>query len=239
MFTRTTEYYDRIYSFKHYGLEASRLRAFIRRYNPGARRLLDVACGTGRHLECLREHYLVQGVDISPQFVRIARRRNPGVRIWRGDMTKLGLPPAFDVVVCLFSSIGYVQTAARLEKAVCSMAEALSPKGILVIEPWFSPAQSRPHTVHAVYVDEPDLKIARISTSRTVGGLSVIDMHYLIGTARGTRHYTERHRLGLFTAAETKRALRRAGLRVSHDEEGLTGRGLYIGKKQSDRAARR
>jgi SAM-dependent methyltransferase len=231
MFTETAEYYDRIYSFKDYGKEAARLASIIRRIHPKARRLLDVACGTGRHIEILRKRYDVEGIDISPQFVRMARQRNPGARISLGDMTRLHLHRTFDVVVCLFSSIGYVRTPGRLDQAVRSMAGALAPGGALIIEPWFTPAQWKPNTVHAVFVDEPGLKIARVSTSRTSRGMSVIDMHYLIGTPRGTRHCLERHTLGLFTSAEMKRAFRDAGLRMTHDRNGLTGRGLYIGTR--------
>ena len=45
------------------------------------------------------------------------------------------------------------------------------------------------------------------------------------------RHFTERHELGLFSEQEHMQAFRKAGLDVSYDHPGLTGRGLYIGVK--------
>jgi SAM-dependent methyltransferase len=231
MFTETAQYYDAVYSFKDYGREAARLSAIVRRARPRARRLLDVACGTGRHIEHLRGRFDVEGVDISTALVREARRRNPGARIRVGDMMRLGLPPVYDAVVCLFSSIGYVRTPAGLARAIRSMAGALAPGGVLVVEPWFTPSAWKPGTVHALLAEQPGLRVARVSTSRTVGGQSIVDMHYLVGTARGVRHCVETHRLGLFTVAQMRHAFRGAGLRVSYDRRGLTGRGLYIGTR--------
>ena len=108
------------------------------------------------------------------------------------------------------------------------MVQHLSTGGVLLIEPWFTPETWRPRTVHARFIDDPDLKIARINTSFAEGRLSIMDMHYLIGIPEGTEHYVERHELGLFTTEEMRHALTTCGLEVTYDETGVTGRGLYI-----------
>ncbi|MCI4354671.1 MAG: class I SAM-dependent methyltransferase, partial [Thermoplasmata archaeon] len=69
------EYYDRIYASKDYAAEARRLTRLALRLCPGARTLLDVACGTGRHLATFREQFEVQGLDASAPMLRVARRR--------------------------------------------------------------------------------------------------------------------------------------------------------------------
>src|SRR5262245_44520224 len=50
MFTKTIEYYDLMYSFKHYDEEANKIRALIRQEHPAPSTVLDVACGTGEHV---------------------------------------------------------------------------------------------------------------------------------------------------------------------------------------------
>jgi SAM-dependent methyltransferase len=137
----------------------------------------------------------------------------------------------FDVVTCLFSSIGYVKSLDNLARAVKRMADHLAPGGLLIIEPWFTPEAWQPNTVHSLCIDEPQLKIARVNTSFLRGRLSYFDLHYLIGTPEGTEHFVERHELGLFTMEEMKAALRSAGLAVTYDHAGLMGRGLYLGLK--------
>jgi hypothetical protein len=146
-------------------------------------------------------------------------------------MMDFDLGSTFDVVTCLFSSIGYVKTLDNLARAVTCMARHVAPAGVLVIEPWFTPEDWHPGKVHALLVEEPHLKIVRMSTSLVEGTISFFDFHYLIGTSVGTQYFAERHELGLFTVDEMRGAMEDAGLQVTHDQEGITGRGLYIGHK--------
>ena len=233
MFSHTAQYYDTIYlAMKDYGAEAEKLTAFMHQYRRSTgNRLLDVACGTGLHLSYLKQHFQVEGLDLDEQLLAIARQRNPDVPLHQADMTDFNLGRTFDVVTCLFSSIGYVKTLANLSRAIQCMAQHLSAGGVLMIEPWFTPETWRPGTVHARFIDGPHMKIARINTSFVDGRLSSMDMHYLIGTPEGTEHYVERHELGLFTTEEMRHALTTCGLEVTYDETGLTGRGLYIGQR--------
>ena len=110
--TSTADLYDLFYDFKDYAAEADAIRNIVTLRHPGARTLLDVACGTGRHLEHLRESFTVEGVDIDDGLLRVAADRLPGVPLDHGDMRDLDLGERFDVVTCLFSSIGYMQTVA-------------------------------------------------------------------------------------------------------------------------------
>ena len=233
MFSQTAQYYDTIYlAMKDYGAEADKLTAFVHQYRRSTgNRLLDVACGTGLHLSYLKQHFQVEGLDLDEQLLAIARQRNPEVPLHHADMTDFDLGRTFDVVTCLFSAIGYVKTLENLSRAVQCMAHHLAPGGVLLIEPWFTPETWRPGTVHARFIDEPDLKLARINTSFVEGRLSLMDMHYLIGTPAGTEHYVERHELGLFTTEEMRHALTTGGLEVTYDATGVTWRGLYIGQR--------
>ena len=71
-----------MYSWKDYPAEVARLEELVEgRKRSSGNRLLDVACGTGRHLELLRERYLVEGLDLDPAMLAIARERLPGVSL--------------------------------------------------------------------------------------------------------------------------------------------------------------
>jgi hypothetical protein len=143
-------------------------------------------------------------------------------------MTRFDLGKRFDVVTSLFSSIGYTVTADRLGAAARALARHLEPTGVLIVEPWFGPEDWEVDGLHALMVDEPDIKIARMNLSGRVGDVSVMDFHYLVGTRDGFFNFTEHHELGLFTHQQYLDAFEGAGLAATHDPIGLMGRGLYV-----------
>jgi ubiquinone/menaquinone biosynthesis C-methylase UbiE len=228
-FSKSAQYYDRIYSWKDYEKESQEIVKLIHsNLKSNGNRLLEVACGTGLHIELLKSEFDIEGLDIEPQLLDIARARNPGIVFHHADMTDFDLGTRFDIITCLFSSIGYVKTVDNLHKAICCFQHHLVLGGTLLVEPWFTPETWIPKTVHALFVDEPELKIARINTSSVDGLLSYFDLHYLIGTPEKTEHFVEHHEMGLFTIQEMLDAFHHANLEVEYDPNGLMGRGLYI-----------
>ncbi len=231
MFTKSAKFYDAIYHFKDYTLAAGKLDAFIKKFCPGARTLLDTACGTGKHIEHLRSKYECEGLDLNADLLAIAKDRCPGIRFIQADMSDFDAGKKYDVVTCLFSSIAYVKTKENLHKAINCMSSHLNPGGLLIIEPWFSRENFWTDRVTANHYDTPELKITWMYTSKLEDGLSILDIHYLAGTQEEVVHFTERHELGLFDDAEYLQAFKDAGLNVHYDKEGLFGRGMYIGVK--------
>jgi SAM-dependent methyltransferase len=230
----SADLYDLLYSWKDYAAEAATIREAITRRRPTATTLLDVACGTGRHLEHLREWYQVAGVDAEPQMLDAARRRLGDVALYQGDMRDFELARQFDVVTCLFSSIGYMQTSRDLTRALSNMARHLTADGLLIVEPWLSAEDFTEGHIAGPMIGEGDgIKVARMNDARIEGRLSVMEFHYLVGRPGGIEHFTETHALGLYSADEYLGALESAGLAVEHDAEGLTGRGLWIGVKRA------
>jgi hypothetical protein len=123
-----------------------------------------------------------------------------------------------------------MRTPDRLFAAVACMARHLLPGGVLVVEPWIEPEKFIGGTPHALFVDQPDLKLARVNVSYVIDGtISVLDFHYLVATPAGVEYFTERHELGLFPPRLYAEAFAAAGLQTTHDPVGLDGRGLYIG----------
>ncbi len=232
MFSRTAKYYDAVYRAlgKDYNAEAKRVTELIlQNKRSGANDLLDVGCGTGGHLQYLQKYFSCQGLDLAEDLLHIASARCPGVRFHHADMIHFNLERKFDAIVCLFSSIGYVQEVSRLNQTLATFKRHLKTGGVALVEPWIYPDDWKDGLLTAVYVDEPRLKLARMMVSRRDVNISILNFHYMIGEPDGIRTFTEPHRMGLFTVQEYANAFERAGLNVTYDEEGLIGRGLFIG----------
>ena len=222
--------YDALYASKDYAGESARITELIRARSPEARTLLDVACGTGRHLEYLRADFDVEGVDVDEGLLAVARERLGSTALSLGDMRTLALGRRFDAITCLFSAIGHLADTSELDTAIAAMAAHLEPGGVLLVEPWIEPDAWLPGKPALLTVDEPELKIARVTLTGRRGNTSILHFHYLVATPDGVETFEERMELGLFTAAELRSAFERAGLDVEHDPDGLTGRGLFSGR---------
>jgi ubiquinone/menaquinone biosynthesis C-methylase UbiE len=234
IFKSLAKHYDLLYSWKDYKKEAETIRELIRihKKSPGID-LLEVACGTGKHAELLQDDFSIVATDLNEDMLRIARRRCKRVSFVRADMVDLDLGRQFDVVLCLFSSIGYVRTRARLRKTLLNFARHLKVGGFAIIEPWWTKANYQAGAITMTTVGNDDVKIARQSVSKIRGNVSIMDMHYLIGERnKAVTHHVDRHELGLFERSDMLAFMREAGLRARFQEQGLMqGRGLYIAVK--------
>jgi SAM-dependent methyltransferase len=232
-------YYDRIYSWKPYAAEAEGVKKLIHEYKQAkGKGLLDVACGTGKHLQYLKNEFYCMGTDVSEPMLVEARKNNPEIVFRRADMIRLNLHKQFDVIICLFSAIGYVKTYANVERTLRNFYFHLNIGGVVIIEPWFTRAAFRKGAPHMTTYSDDDTKVARVNVSKVRGNLSVLDMHYLIAERNGTvKYYAERHEVGMFEFDRILALMRKTGFRSKflrgrlNLARGAEDRGVFVGVK--------
>jgi ubiquinone/menaquinone biosynthesis C-methylase UbiE len=228
------EIYDMVYRArgKDYRAEAKEITQLIRERRPDAESLLDVACGTGEHLLSLSEHFgHVEGLEISAGMLSVTRAKLPDVTLHPDNMCTFELGRSFDAITCLFSSVGYLPSLDALNAAVSRMVAHLSPGGVLVIEPWWSPDRFLDNYVSSHLVEEAGTTVARVSHTRRESPDSrhaVMSLHFVVASPTGIRHFEETHRIALFTQAEYLTAFTLAGCKAEFVEDVSTYCGLYI-----------
>ena len=233
MFSASAEWYDAIYAaFKDYAAEAARVTALVREVHPAAHTVLDVGCGTGEHARLLRaDHgFAVDGLDLDPAMLAIARRKSPEARFFEADMGAFALGRRYDVVLSLFSSIGYLQTPQRLRAALTCCRRHLEKGGVVIVEPWLTPDVMVDGAGTTTRAESGGARVERTSRTRVEGRVSTIEFRYRVEDASGVRSFEETHRLGLFTETEMLAAFGEAGLAATLDAVGVTGRGLYVAR---------
>jgi SAM-dependent methyltransferase len=229
--------YDAVYvAMKDYAAEAERVRAVLERcaLRP-VLDVLDMGCGTGLHDQYLKEHYRVEGADLSPSQLAIARRRCPDLVFHQADMTNFELGRDYDAVICLFSSIGHVITEQRLHASIRAMARHVRPGGLVLIEPFIDPDEFRPGHLSVEHGSDRDAQVVRVSYSDRDGHVMKLTMHHYISHA-GTVSVAEpvHMDIAMFTDQQLRDAMQASGLEVFHDPDGLMGRGLYIGRQPAN-----
>ena len=233
MFSESAELYDLIYSsFKNYPAEAAQLAETIRRFHPDAHTILDVACGTAEHARLLTENhgFEVDGLDLDRAFVRIARRKLSAGSVFQDDMTSFDIGRRYDVILCLFSSIGYVRTLENVTRTFKRFHAHLAPNGIVMVEPWFPPGVLQQGRISLNTATGDGVTVSRMAFTEVDGRLSRLNFEYMIGRPTGIERASEVHELGLFTTEEMLESFRAAGLEAEHDPVGLIDRGLFIAR---------
>ena len=112
-----TEWFERWFGEEYIALyphrnaaEAESVVALIDRTMGNTRisRVLDLACGAGRHSKVLCRRWWTAGLDLSEVLLKLAHREGVEAALVRGDMRILPFrDAAFDLVVNLFTSFGY------------------------------------------------------------------------------------------------------------------------------------
>lgn len=234
MYAKVARIYDLLYTgtgIRDYPAESDALHAIIQESSPGARTLLDVGCGTGAHLEILRRWYEVEGLDLSPEMLEVARARLRDVPLHVADMRTLDLPRKFDAVTCLFSAIGYVTEPAEMRSTIQRLANHVAPGGVLIVDGWI-----RPEDWGDDYRRGPDVAsddetmVVRLTLSRRTGSITEMDMHHLVRDAEGIDHFVQHHRLALVPTAEYQAAFVAAGLKP-HVAPFMPSRDRVVGTK--------
>jgi SAM-dependent methyltransferase len=194
---------------------------------PSGARVLDCPCGQGRHAHLLAEAgFDVDGVDYSPDLIRVARARGEGrtLRYREGDMRKLPTrwTGRFDAVLNLFTSFGFFLDPREDRKVVEEFARVLVPGGTLV---WHGGSRDG---VMAAFLErdwwrsDDGTMIAHERTFDPLSGVLSIRSSWEGRKGRGERE----HRIRLYTATRLAELCADAGLVVEEAYDGWRDRPL-------------
>lgn len=167
------EYYNLIYADKPYQKEAEFVHGCIQRHSARQTvKLLELACGTGRHAAQLAKlGYEIVATDYSEDLLAVARQNahpDAAVSFEMQDMRELALGArTFDAAYCLFDSIGYVQTNESILSVLCSLHTCLHSNGLFIFEFWHAAAMLRGFEPHRERVWQlPQGRLERTSDTR-------------------------------------------------------------------------
>lgn len=194
--------------------EIDKLEELLRMDRP--RRVLDVACGMGRHaIELAARGHRVTGLDINPDLLSHAKvcaeRRRTDISWILDDMRNSHEAGQFDVVINMSVSFGYLGSKNEDLAALRSMRKALNAEGILLLEvPNRDFTLSHPRSYFTRTPDETCIgETAHFNITE-----NILEIHSTIFDATG--RYDTRFRLALYTLAELIGMIDEAGLKLTY-----------------------
>jgi SAM-dependent methyltransferase len=210
-------HYDAFTAHHDYEAWTTTLEGLARDCGLRGRRLLDVACGTGKSfLPYLDRGYEVVACDISPAVVDIAAAKvGDRARVEIHDMRALPRLGEFDFVCCIDDAVNYLLAEHELASTFSGMARNLAPGGVALFDVNSVVTYRTFFASMAVIPGEDRVLIweGHASEAFAAGDLAQATLEAIIRRADGTWsrelaiHHQRHH-----PHATVQRALRRAGL---------------------------
>ena len=223
VFSEYSDFYDLYYADKDYAAEADFILELAARFGDTPKTLLDMGCGTGRHLkEFVKRGLKCDGFDLSGEMLSQAHKRlaGTGVDLSQGNLTDFENGKQYDIVVSMFAVMGYLTDNAQLVAGLRTARRHLKKGGIFVFDGWFGPAvlSQRPERRRHQYKNGQDT-IVREVTPHLDPIRQAVTVHYDVFTQRDgqiIKQIKENHIMRFMFVQEMTLLMQSAGLKLVH-----------------------
>lgn len=131
--------YDQLMDEAPYEQWMEFLTTQVNNYYPEAKKVLDLACGTGQMtIRLFEKGFDVVGVDLSEEMLSIAYQKATEkgyyIPFFCQNMTELTGLPSFDIVIIFCDSLNYLQTEQEVANTFSSVFQCLNRGGLLLFD---------------------------------------------------------------------------------------------------------
>ncbi len=215
LYKKFAGYYDKIYEKLDHEKESEFIKWAVNKHGGSdGNLLLDIACGTGRHADLLKNDFEITGVDINKEMLDVAREKIPDVEFITGDMKKLNLRRKFDAIICMYSAINYNVIFEELKLTFKNFYDHLNDKGVLIFDMGINKENWTEGNVSVDTVVDGKLKIARISKAHLENGILNSNFIFLVKENGKVDFDIDEHKLGVFGIKEVNELMENIGFKT-------------------------
>lgn len=141
-----------IYDELMYDLDYKGFAKFIKEKLMGKKSVLDMGCGTGTMMKLLEDDFEIDGFDLSPDMLAMARNKVKG-NLYCFDMRSFDMHKSYDAIISSGDSLSYILDTEELKEIFKNVANNLNEDGIFIFDlNTFFKFQS----MEEVYIDETE-----------------------------------------------------------------------------------
>lgn len=231
VFNDYSNYYDLLYEDKDYAAEVEYIHTLIQQEFPGAKTILNLGCGTGRHDALLAQKgYDIMAIDLSETMISIAKKNyseTNAISFAVDDIRTFKSDRKFDVVLSLFHVMSYQVENTDLRNAFETAKHHLNPGGVFMFDCWYGPGVLTDRPQHKLKTAENDsLKIIRVTTPVSHEEANCVDVIFdisILNKTEGINHqFTETHKMRYLFVPEIRLFAELTNLRLENYYKWMT-----------------
>lgn len=230
-FDTYARFYDLLYKDKNYPQEAAYIDQLIRKHHrnePSGLSLLDLACGTGKHLFELSSlgYGNLSGSDIASAMVDVAKEESKKLKIKNIHFYNYSFQNSdqirseFDVIISMFSAINYLTSLSDQLKTLKNIHGLLKTNGLFIFDYWNGNAVVRDYSpVKFLKKKSGNEEIMRISTTEIDTIAQAVSVRFNCLYREGNKvlnEFEETHSLHYYHFSEMYNLLELSGFEVIH-----------------------
>lgn len=219
LYKNLSSYYDKIYSKKDYSGESMFIKKMIKKHcTSEGFELLDLGCGTGNHMQHLKDDFKVTGFDLNKGMLDIARKRYTDVELIEGDMRSFDLRKKFDAIIWMFTLVNYNSNKEELTDCIKNISSHLKKGGVLIFDVGLSEVSKVRHgkLFFETYEDEHE-QVVRfsqwLSDPIEKDKFHAKFIFMMKSEGKPVDFELDHHELGLFTTPYLKKVLLEHGIK--------------------------
>jgi len=227
------KYYDLLYKNKNYETESNYVAHLIHDAGINNGNLLDVGCGTGKHLLYMKKKgFSVSGVDLSDYMIQKAGfLLGDEVELQVASAATFSFEKKYDAITSLFHVVSYLNDTEDLIVSFKNIAMHLNKGAVFVFDFWHGAGCLTDFPKNKILrLEDDNCSLMRITEPVMHPERNVIDVNFEIHlTDKNTDKHNiirETHSMRYFFLPELVYYLKQAGLKVLNAYKWLTNQKL-------------
>jgi SAM-dependent methyltransferase len=234
-FEKYAKYYDALNAGKNYQSEIDYIHNLIQIKVPGARKILEIGCGTGKHASLLSNFgYEITCIDISGYMISIAKeanKNNPLLNFYHSDILDFKTEIKFDVVISLFHVVSYFTENSYILNAFRKVNTLINIGGYFIFDCWDGNGvlKDLPEIRYREFATQ-EILIHRISTPYIDFNKNIVDVNFKLKAIEDNdtiNEFEENHKMRYFFPVEINLFSYLSSFRESSIKDNLFSTGWY------------